>query len=66
MVVDINSDNDFNGLKAKKEAMGLSLKDVFERTRISVHYLQAIKMMNSACCRNLRMPRILLESTPTL
>ena len=43
MVVDINSDNDFNGLKAKREAMGLSLKDVFERTRISVHYLQAIE-----------------------
>ncbi len=38
-----NSSNNFQGLKAKREARGLSLKDVFRRTRVSVAYLEAIE-----------------------
>jgi cytoskeletal protein RodZ len=38
-----NSNNNFQGLKAKREALGLSLKDVFRRTRVSVAYLEAIE-----------------------
>lgn len=38
-----DSSNNFQGLKAKREALGLSLKDVFRRTRVSVAYLEAIE-----------------------
>jgi cytoskeleton protein RodZ len=38
-----NSNNNFPGLKAKREALGLSLKDVFRRTRVNVAYLEAIE-----------------------
>ena len=38
-----NSNNNFQGLKAKRKALGLSLKDVFRRTRVSVAYLEAIE-----------------------
>jgi cytoskeletal protein RodZ len=38
-----NSNNNFQGLKAKREALGFSLKDVFRRTRVSVAYLEAIE-----------------------
>ena len=38
-----NSNNNFQDLKAKREALGLSLKDVFRRTRVSVAYLEAIE-----------------------
>lgn len=43
----MNADKDFNNdsqdLKTKREAMGLSLKDVHLQTRIRVSYLQAIE-----------------------
>jgi len=38
-----NSNTNFQGLKAKREVLGLSLKDVFRRTRVSVAYLEAIE-----------------------
>jgi len=37
------TENSNNNLKAKREALGLSLKDVFRRTRVSVAYLEAIE-----------------------
>ena len=36
-------ENQNNNFKAKREALGLSLKDVFRRTRVNVAYLQAIE-----------------------
>ncbi len=41
-----DSKNNFQGLKAKREALGLSLKDVFRRTRVNVAYLEAIENGN--------------------
>jgi cytoskeletal protein RodZ len=43
MAADKNFNNDFHDLKTKREAMGLSLKDVYQQTRVSVSYLQAIE-----------------------
>jgi cytoskeletal protein RodZ len=43
MAADKDFNNDSQGLKTKREAMGLSLKDVHLQTRISVSYLQAIE-----------------------
>jgi len=43
MTADKNINNDFNDLKTKREAMGLSLKDVYQQTRVNVSYLQAIE-----------------------
>jgi cytoskeletal protein RodZ len=43
MTADKNINNDFNDLKTKREAMRLSLKDVYQQTRVSVSYLQAIE-----------------------
>ncbi|HDS05522.1 MAG TPA: helix-turn-helix domain-containing protein, partial [Deltaproteobacteria bacterium] len=43
MAADKNINNDFNDLKTKREAMGLSLKDVYQQTRVNVSYLQAIE-----------------------
>jgi len=37
------TENSNNNLKAKREALGLSLKDVFRRTRVSIVYLEAIE-----------------------
>lgn len=43
MAADKNINNDFHDLKTKREAMGFSLKDVYQQTRVSVSYLQAIE-----------------------
>ncbi len=43
MAADKNYNNDIHDLKTKREAMGLSLKDVYQQTRVSVSYLQAIE-----------------------
>ncbi|MCX5849065.1 MAG: DUF4115 domain-containing protein [Deltaproteobacteria bacterium] len=43
MFVEEKSGNNSQELKAAREAMGLSLADIFQRTRISVTYLQAIE-----------------------
>jgi cytoskeletal protein RodZ len=37
------TENSNNNLKARREALGLSLKDVFRRTRVSIAYLEAIE-----------------------
>ncbi len=38
-----NTKSEIQDLKAKREALGLSLRDVFHQTRVSVNYLQAIE-----------------------
>lgn len=43
MFVEKNPNNYSQELKTKREALGLSLADLFQRTRISVAYLQAIE-----------------------
>jgi cytoskeleton protein RodZ len=43
MVKEKKPSNNLQGLKATREAQGLSLKDVFRSTRVSVVYLQAIE-----------------------
>jgi cytoskeletal protein RodZ len=43
MFIDKTPSNNSQELKATREALGLSLADVFQRTRISVVYLQAIE-----------------------
>lgn len=43
MVTNKNTKSEIQDLKAKREALGLSLKDVFCQTRVSVNYLQAIE-----------------------
>jgi cytoskeleton protein RodZ len=43
MFIEKNPSNNSQELKARREALGLSLADVFQRTRISVVYLQAIE-----------------------
>ncbi|MBN1474998.1 MAG: helix-turn-helix domain-containing protein [Syntrophaceae bacterium] len=43
MAADKDFYNNFQDLKTKREAMGLSLKDVYQQTRVSVSYLQAIE-----------------------
>jgi len=43
MVTDKNTKSEIQNLKAKREALGLSLRDVFDQTRVSVNYLQAIE-----------------------
>jgi len=43
MFIEKTPGNDLQELKAAREALGLSLEDVFKRTRISVVYLQAIE-----------------------
>ena len=43
MVADKNAGSEIKGLKAQREALGLSLRDVFHRTRVSVNYLRAIE-----------------------
>lgn len=43
MAIEKNPSTNFQGLKEKREELGISLKDVFRRTRISVVYLQAIE-----------------------
>ena len=46
MLIEKNPSNNSQELKATREALGLSLADVFQRTRISVAYLQAIENNN--------------------
>jgi cytoskeletal protein RodZ len=43
MLIEKTPSNNSHELKATREALGLSLADVFQRTRISVAYLQAIE-----------------------
>lgn len=43
MFIEKTPGNDLQEFKAAREALGLSLEDVFKRTRISVVYLQAIE-----------------------
>ena len=43
MFIEEKSSNNSQELKAAREALGLSLADIFQRTRISVAYLQAIE-----------------------
>jgi cytoskeleton protein RodZ len=43
MFIEKTPSNNSQDLKAAREALGLSLADVFQRTRISVAYLQAIE-----------------------
>ena len=43
MFIEKNPSNNSQDLKATREALGLSLADVYQRTRISVAYLQAIE-----------------------
>jgi len=43
MFLEEKPDNNSQELKAAREALGLSLADIFQRTRISVAYLQAIE-----------------------
>ena len=43
MATEKNPSTNFQDLKEKREELGLSLKDVFGRTRISVVYLEAIE-----------------------
>jgi cytoskeleton protein RodZ len=43
MFIEKNPSNNSQELKARREALGLSLADVYQRTRISVVYLQAIE-----------------------
>ncbi len=43
MAADKDFNNDSQDLKTKREAMGLSLKDVYQQTRVNVSYLQAIE-----------------------
>ena len=43
MFVEEKPDNNSQELKTKREALGISLADIFQRTRISVAYLQAIE-----------------------
>ena len=43
MFIEEKSSSDSQELKTKREALGLSLADIFQRTRISVAYLQAIE-----------------------
>ena len=43
MFVEKTPDNYSQELKAKREALGLSLADLFQRTRISIAYLKAIE-----------------------
>jgi cytoskeleton protein RodZ len=43
MFTEEKSSNDSQELKTKREALGISLADVFQRTRISLAYLQAIE-----------------------
>ena len=46
MLIEKNPSNNSQELKATREALGLSLADLFQRTRISVAYLQAIENNN--------------------
>ena len=46
MLIEKTPSNNSQELKATREALGLSLADVFQRTRISVAYLQAIENNN--------------------
>ena len=46
MFIEKTPNNYSQELKAKREALGLSLADLFQRTRISVSYLQAIENNN--------------------
>ena len=43
MFIEKTPSNNSQELKATREALGLSLADLFQRTRISVAYLQAIE-----------------------
>lgn len=43
MAMEKNPSTNFQGLKEKREELGISLKDVFGRTRINVVYLEAIE-----------------------
>jgi cytoskeleton protein RodZ len=43
MFIEEKSSNNSQELKAAREALGLSLADIFKRTRISITYLQAIE-----------------------
>jgi len=43
MTGDENKNHKLNELKIKRESLGLSLKDIFHRTRININYLQAIE-----------------------
>lgn len=43
MANEISAENDFLGLRAKREALGLTLKEVFVKTRVSVVNLEAIE-----------------------
>ena len=46
MLIEKTPSNNSQELKATREALGLSLADLFQRTRISVAYLQAIENNN--------------------
>jgi len=43
MFIEKTPGNNSQELKAKREALGLSLEDVFNQTRVRVAYLQAIE-----------------------
>ena len=43
MFLEEKPDSNSQELKTKREALGISLADIFQRTRISVAYLQAIE-----------------------
>jgi cytoskeletal protein RodZ len=75
MFIEEKSSNNSQELKAAREALGLSFADIFQRTRISIAYLQAIEnndfhlLPTSAYAKNFikTYARTLgIDSTPTL